>query len=440
MICPKCYSDNFITFSKKQKRYQCKSCNHIFNERRGTKAYLEKAVVSDNTLESGYTREITSKGIVSLEDILSYCNVDTNLWEVESVWVNKWPTTSFDSKTTRTVDDTGGFTEVITKDPVFANNIQVKVKLQKLTNIKDWAWFREDFMKGMEKKSVKVPVIKYKKPKSDFLRNMKILNLYDLHLGKLGWSPETRDGNYDYRIAKERFHAAIDTLIMRASTYDIEQIVVPWGHDFFNSDIEGTGSAITTAGTAQQNDVRWQKMWMVGRELSLEMVEKLKVLAPVKIIVVPGNHDTQKMFYLGDLLYCVYKNDPNVTVDNAPSRRKYHRYGNTLLGFTHAVGGRAYPPENRLLSLMPAEKDSRYDFAETQFHEWHVGHTHHRSKGSQMDFKDHQGIAIRVMASLSAADAWHADMGYTGAVKGADALIYNYVTGPDAHFTYNLVL
>lgn len=394
---------------------------------------------SDNYSDDGTSREITSTEIISLDDLLDYCQVDRSVWEVESYLVNKWPTSTFDSKTVRDMKKDGGFIEATTKNPVFANNVQVKVKLRKLTSIKDWDWFKKDFIDTVSKMSVKVPKIKYPKIKGDYLRNMLLINIYDLHIGKLGWNPETLDGNYDYKIARERFHTAIDALIMKASVFDIEQIVVPWGHDFFNSDQEGTGFASTTAGTAQQNDVRWQKMWIIGRELSMEMIEKLKILAPVKVIVTPGNHDTQKMFYLGDLLSVAYKDDPNVTVDNSPAARKYHRYGNTLLGFVHSVGGKHYAPMNRLLSLMPAEPSSRYDFAETEFHEWLVGHVHHRSKISQEDYKDHQGIVIRTMTSLSAADAWHTNMGYKGAVKGADALIYNYKTGPDAVLPYNLV-
>jgi hypothetical protein len=392
--------------------------------------------VQDIISEDGLVREIVSNRITTKEEILEYCKVDQNLWEVKEYIVNQWPSTSFE--TTETYYP-GERKKVSKKTPVSFKNIQVKVKLEKKVDIAEWEQFRASFIEDVSKKSINVPKIHFTPVHSDYLRHMVELNLYDLHIGKLGWNPETGDGHYDNKIVQQRFYHALEDLITKTSGYKIEQFLIPWGHDLFNSDIEGTGDAKTARGTMQHNDVRWQKMWATGRDISLYMIERLKKIAPVKVVVVPGNHDTQKMFYLGDLLYCVYKNDKNVEVDIEPTQRKYHRYGNNLIGMTHQIGGKDAPTEERLLALMPAERASRYDFAETEFHEWHVGHLHHKRRKRQFDEQDHMGITIRYMRSLSNADAWHANSGFVGATKGAEALVYNYKTGHAAEHMHNII-
>jgi len=378
--------------------------------------------ISDNISDTGDHREITSSKLKTLDELLDYCEVDREVWEVKEFTVNQWPTTSF----------TEG-------EPTSYKNIQVKAKLVRINDTEDWQTFKKEFIETVREKSIEVPKIHHVKVNSDWLRTMLEFNFYDLHIGKLGWNPETRDDDYDHKVCIERFNYALEDLIVKTKHYNVDRILVPWGHDFFNSDIETGGVATTAAGTAQHNDVRDHKMWTIGRDISLVMVERLKQIAPVDIIIIPGNHDEKKMLYLGDLIGCVYHKDPNVNVDTAPTKVKYYRYGNTLLGLTHKIGGKNAPTEQRLLNLMPAERSSRYDFADTEFHEWHVGHLHHGAKKSQVDYKDHQGIVIRYMRSLSSNDAWHTDSGYLGAVKGAEALVFNYKTGPDGEAKHNII-
>lgn len=434
--CPTCGSDK--TYETEDKtisgnpRYRCKVCKQRFTEKTRLKdgQKPEFTVVFD---DDGLGITIASTKVMSLDELISRFKVDMDMWEVESQTINKWDVTAFGTKR-------GKHPGEVIKVPYPAENFQIKARLVKKVNIKEWGKFKKDFIKSVKKESPVVHKIKRKKIKSNYDKHLFEPSLYDLHFGKLGWNPETRDGHYDYKIAWERGEALVDDLIMKASAFNIERILLPWGHDFFNSDHESVGEASTNAGTPQQNEGRWQKMWTMGRKFTIMIVEKLKVIAPVDIVIVPGNHDTQKMFYLGDLLEVKYENDRNVNVQNDPALRKYYRYGNTLLGLTHQVGGKNAPTEGRLLQMMPNERESRFDFADTQFHEWHVGHLHHSKKDSQPNYKDHQGIAIRYMRSPSGADAWHANSGYTGAVKGAEAFIHNFETGLAAAYTSNIII
>lgn len=432
--CPTCGSDDNYEQAELtlggNPRIMCRVCKQRFTKNTA----LKKGEAPDLTVvfdADGLGITLTSTKVMSLDTLLDKFKVDRNLWTVEEQVINKWDVTAFGSR----YEDN----EVI-KVPYPAENFQIKARLKKKVNIQEWGKFKAEFIRDTKNLSPKVGKIKRKKPKSNYDRHLFEPSLYDLHFGKLGWNPETGDGNYDYKIAWDRGVTCIDDLIMKASMFNIDRILLPWGHDFFNSDHEDTGGATTNAGTPQQNEGRWQKMWKTGRELTIMMIEKLKTIAPVDVVIVPGNHDMQKMFYLGDLLEVKYENDKNVTVDNSPKLRKYYRYGNTLLGLTHQVGGRNAPNEQRILQMMPAERESRIDFAETEFHEWHVGHFHHSKRNMLPDYADHQGIAIRYMRSPSNADAWHANSGYVGAVKGAEGFVHNFKTGLAGAFMHNIIM
>lgn len=432
--CPNCgssdnYEMNELTLGGNP-RIKCRVCKQRFTASTALKEgeAPELTVIFDS---DGLGFDLSSTKVMSLDQLLDKFKVDRNLWTVEDCVVNKWDVTAFGTKRINK--------DEVKKVPYPAENFQIKARLKKKVNIQEWDLFKRDFLATVRNDSPKVPKIKRVKPKGNYRKNLLEINLYDLHLGKLGWNPETGDGHYDHKIAWDRANEAIDDLIIKGSVYDIERILLPWGHDFFNSDHEGTGSAETHAGTPQQNEGRWQKMWVQGRKLTIMIVEKLKTIAPVDIVIVPGNHDMQKMFYLGDLLEVKYENDKNVTVDNRATIRKGYRYGNTLLGLTHQVGGRNGISVPRLLQMMPAERETKVDFAETEFHEWHVGHYHTAGKLSTEDYKDHQGTVVRFMRSLTNADAWHANSGFIGSVKGAEGYVFNFKTGPNGAINHNII-
>ena len=155
--------------------------------------------------------------------------------------------------------------------------------------------------------------------------------IVDLHLAKLAWAPETGE-NYDIKIAEKRFMDVICDIVERAQHYEFEQVVFPIGNDFFNYDsVDGA----TTKGTPQDNDSRWAKMFLKGRELLITAVDLLSQIAPVKVFQIPGNHDYQASWYAIVCLHDWFRNDENVTVDISPKSRKYVEFGKCLIGFTH---------------------------------------------------------------------------------------------------------
>jgi len=147
----------------------------------------------------------------------------------------------------------------------------------------------------------------------------------------LTWEEES-GANYDIKIARKVVHAALDQLLDYAARYDVEKIVFPFGNDYFNVDNKLN---TTTHGTPQQEDTRWQKTFRLGRLLAVEMIDKCSVLAPVDVLIIPGNHDEERSFYLGDALECWYHKNRNVMVNNKAMKRKYYPFGVNLIGFTH---------------------------------------------------------------------------------------------------------
>ena len=51
-------------------------------------------------------------------------------------------------------------------------------------------------------------------------------------------------------------------------------------------------------GTRQDADSRFSRIFRDGRKLLVEAIEYLKTIAPVDVLVVVGNHDSNSMFHL----------------------------------------------------------------------------------------------------------------------------------------------
>jgi len=252
------------------------------------------------------------------------------------------------------------------------------------------------------------------------------LSLMDLHLGKLCWAPET-GRHYDPEVAEEMFWTALEDLLAKASGCRLEKILFVAGNDFFNTDSLGR---TTTAGTPQDDGLTWKQGFIRGRDLLVRAVERLRQLAPVLVTCVNGNHDTARVFYLGEVLQAWFSRMPDVTVDNSPAQRKYVHYGRNLIGFTH--GDRERHPSLPLLMA----NDQPVAWAASQHREWHLGHWHVKRHKMFLPIADQQGVLVRIVPSLCPADAWHSSMGYGGKLA-AEAYYWHPQDGCVATFTHS---
>jgi hypothetical protein len=255
--------------------------------------------------------------------------------------------------------------------------------------------------------------------------------IFDLHIGKLAWAEESGE-NYDAKIALDRFRVALDDLINKAVSYNPSYIVFPIGNDLYNSD-KSTPFPQTTKGTPQTDDVRWQKMFRMGIRLITEACLKLSKIAPVKVITVFSNHDHERVFYLGETIDAVFNGHPNIEVDNSPKVRKYFKWGNVLLGFSH---GHNDKPQN-LPGIMAQEQPKLW--GDTFYREWLLGHLHHRKSYMTQSSSDYNGVKVSYLSSLSAPDAWHFEKGFIGSIKGAEGFIYSKKEGIIANVYHNLL-
>jgi predicted phosphodiesterase len=352
--------------------------------------------------EKVISSEITSR-VVTVDDLLSIYNISLDNWEIEKQIVNTWE-----------VGAKGPDNKIVTT-PLFQVKVWLKTKQSTVFNN-----LREEFINDIKKLSPKIEKISYRQNvnKEPLLLE---LNIFDLHLGKIAWSEETNH-EYNLEIASDIFNRCIEEFIDETSNKNIERIVFPIGNDFFNSDKSYPFNS-TTKGTPQEEDARWQKTFRLGRQLLVEAINKLQQIAPVDVIMVPGNHDFERNFYLGDSLEGWFYNNENVTVDNSANPRKYYKYGEVLIGYTHGNEEKV----TDLPLIMANEKPN--DWALSTFREFHLGHEHRKKEIKFKSTEEYQGVIIRYFNSLSATDSWHHKRGYVGAKRSAEALLWDKTKG-----------
>lgn len=273
--------------------------------------------------------------------------------------------------------------------------------------------------------------IRYSRVPSD-QRYMLEVCLFDVHLGMLAWAAEA-GADYDVKIATDMLADVVDRLIAKAlGGFTFDRILIPLGNDWLHTDqtIDGKGGA-TTRGTPQDVDTRWPRLLRMARQAAIRAIDTLRQIAPVTVIVKPGNHDSERMFHIGEMLDIWYRHDDAVTVINEPAPRTYFRYGATLLGFTHG-----HREKQSDLPLIMAN-EAKSDWAETTHHEWHIGHLHR--KGEAVPVAEYSQCRVRTMPSLAPADAWHAEKGYSH-VRAAEAYIWSFEQGYAGHLSENAEL
>jgi hypothetical protein len=355
-------------------------------------------------------RDMSYKGdrITNLEEFLAYAQVDTRTWEVERHLINRWELGS------------AGPDGSILTSPLFQIKVFLRRRIaeEKMTDL--LASLLERFQQAAP---VRQPVVY--PPRGE---GMLELSLMDLHLGKICWAPETGQ-HYDPETTEKMFWAAVEDLLAKAAGCRPEKILFVAGNDYFNTDSLGR---TTTSGTPQDDGLTWKQGFIRGRDLMVRAIERLRQVAPVHVTCVNGNHDTARVFYLGEVLSAWFSRTPDVCVDNAPTQRKYVHYGRNLIGYTH--GNNEKHPNLPLLMA----NEQPVAWAKSQHREWHLGHWHIKRHKMFLPIEDQQGVLVRIVPSLCPADAWHSSMGYGGRLA-AEAYYWHPQDGCVATFTHSPV-
>jgi hypothetical protein len=366
----------------------------------------------DNELQDSVnndSRDLSYCGtrIKTLEDLLVYAQVNTTVWEVERHTINKWEVAA---------KIPGGMaTTMLYQIKAW---LRRKVVEEKLTEL--MAHILEQFKQA-------APLRTNTHRPSANPRGMLEISIMDMHLGKYCSPAETGGLAYNADVAERMFTDAVEDLLSKAGRLPIEKILFVCGNDFFNTDHLGRA---TTAGTPQDECLRYQESFIRGRQLLVRAIDRVRELAPTEVLMVTGNHDTQRLYYLGDSLAAWYRNTADVQVENSPRQRKYVRFHRNLIGFTHGNNEKHFD-----LPLLLATEDPE-GWSQSRHREFHLGHFHSRKHKMFVPSFERAGVLVRLLPSLCPPDAWHAAMGYN-AKLAAEALYYDPNEGCVATFTHS---
>jgi molybdopterin converting factor small subunit len=380
----------------------------------------------DSYIESGNNavREtITSEKVTSLDDLIRVCKIDTKIWNIDKHEISAYQSHTKLRRFANIKEEHTRIDDEHKVVPLFRVKAYLsrKVKEIQLRSLKD------DIIEEMKQYSPKYPKIEYKfdeKSKGYLLE----VALMDLHYGLMVWGQES-GYDYDIKIASQLFISAINKILVQSKGYNIREILFTVGNDFFNVDTIGN---TTTAGTPQDEDTRWKKTFKKGRELLIEGINLLSQVAPVNVLVIPGNHDSQRSFFVGDALECWFNNSKQVNVNNSPKVRKYYKFGKCMILLAHGRDEKMadYP------LLMASEEPIMW--AETKFKEVHLGEIHHKKEISFLSTEEYKGVTVRYMRSLSAPSNWAYTKGFVSSLRAGEAFIWDEENGLIAQFTANI--
>lgn len=254
------------------------------------------------------------------------------------------------------------------------------------------------------------------------------IDIFDFHLGKIAV-----DEDWSLDAAREIWMTAINSLLSRIPLHQIARFVLPCGNDYLHVD---NSKGLTYNGTAVGSNPGFYKLLIFGKELFCETINMLLQYADVVVPVIPGNHDRDASFAVGDLIAERFRDNPRVKVLNSGKMRVYWRYGTNLLGFTH---GNTVNLKN-IAGLMPIE--APMDYAATTYRAIKTGHLHYRQKNQMAvitQIAESNGIDVEIVPSLAPKDGWHEDMGFVGALRRAKACLYHHTRGLDREIWYTYV-
>lgn len=282
----------------------------------------------------------------------------------------------------------------------------------------------EDLKQQLDQYSPKIPKIKY--PLLEGEPHCLVLDPADIHFGKLAMLGDTGQ-EYNIEIARQRVRDGVMGILGKVKGFDIEQIVFVIGNDALHID---NPKRTTTAGTPQDTDKMWHTAFNAAKDAYIEVLSTLVSIAPVRVVYNPSNHDYMSGYMLAQVVHAWFRKSGDITWDIDIRHRKYYRYYNSLMGFSHGDGAK----EKDLPSLMPTEATE--DYVRSKYKYYYLHHLHHAIGKVIGRTKEHIGLQVEYLKSPSAADRWHQDNGYTSCA-GIEAFLHSREGGQCARLTHN---
>lgn len=246
------------------------------------------------------------------------------------------------------------------------------------------------------------------------------LNIADFHLAKKTFEGDTlKSKEFDY------YKVVQDLIGKIRSSYNINKLIFPISNDFFHTDNYQNS---TTNGTPQDVTAWYDEEYEKGFEILSNTIEYLLTQAEeVEVILVQGNHDRTKGFFIAHALEVFFKDKKNIKFQREHSVIKSVVLGNTFIGYHH---GNSCKLEQ--LPLVFATGKNASAFGNAKYREIHTGDKHHYMA------KEVQGVRIQQMPSLSKTDRWHRDNNFENKIHAALAIVYHPENGKIAEFEVRL--
>lgn len=402
--------------------FQCGVCGRYTKKASGT---------SEQFTDSGYSASYvvsSEKRVTSIEEVEALCTFDKNVWKIDR-WQQEAGTSEGYRKDRKVewevsngvvthgkVEDSGKMLVV----PL--HSFKIRVWLSRKTDEIRSNMLLNEFSTKAVKFSPNYPKISYKKVKNPHLFE---LGLPDLQLGRLVMAEEAgKDIDVDSQIALA--DSVVDRLIGYAKTFEVSKCLFPIGNDFFDTNSD---QMMTKHGTPQLDDVRWKRTYQKGCDFVTRTIEKLMQVAPVDVLVVPGNHDEDKSWHLGEFVRAWFHKSKDVLVDNGMKKRKYYAFGKNLIMLTHGY----HEKMNILDSLMSYEVPQLW--AQSTNREVHLGDKHHKVDMILKTEERINGIVVRILRNLAPPSVWEYDKGFVGSLHAGEAFVWHNEDGVVAQFT-----
>jgi hypothetical protein len=243
------------------------------------------------------------------------------------------------------------------------------------------------------------------------------ISISDYHLAKKHVDEDNNPVERAYRY----FNVAQSLIKKVASVYNINTVVFPISNDFFHTDNYHNQ---TTQGTPQDTILDYSSEYELGFSILVDTINMLRFYSSsVDVILVQGNHDRTKSFYLAHALEVYFKREFDVKFDREHSVVKGKTLGDTFIGWHH---GNCKVEDLPLLFATHPEHSKA--FGDAKYREVHTGDKHHYMA------KEVKGVRIQQMPSLSGTDRWHLDNNYVHSVRAALVLVYDKHKGKIAEF------
>jgi hypothetical protein len=256
------------------------------------------------------------------------------------------------------------------------------------------------------------------------------VSIVDPHLGLHCFRPQS-DQTWSLEECEDAFMQTADRLLDDAERYGpFTEVVAPIGNDFMHVD---TVFHETTGGTPQPEAVSIHETYLRAKKLLLWYIERLRQVAPVKLISIPGNHDRWSAFTLAQLAQAFYEGAKagDVKVEASPDPYKFWQFGVNLIGFEH---GHSVKPI-RLAALM-ANETRLTGWREARYCEWHLGDQHRKGSGKP-SMHEEQGVSVEYLPGLTPPNEWHRLKSFNWQKRGAMAFVYDHDRGPIARLQVN---